>query len=514
MRFMLSGFVFRMIAPLLGVSTLLLCLGGFTTWYIHAMQLDASKLLSQSIASSDLSLTLENQLREIRTNLHEFALTNDPSYLKTANSLSTATERLLEASGSFDRMQEGRSLLEDISRQFVAFRQQFAEALAADAADQRRLIVQLDQTYVTKGLIPTAKQHREQQQARLTEVSNRNKVLADRVGLTLLFLVTCVATGGLVFGIAAARSVHRSIVELNIPVHAAAGSLNEVVGPLKIRSDSSLEEIRGTLDQMAARVGETVDRLQQSQNKILRAEQMTAIGQLAAGLAHEIRNPLTAMRSLIQLARQQGGAVALDDRDLEVLDLETTRLNDLVQSFLDFARPPKLSRELIDVVQVIHRTVKLIKIRAERQNIAISMIDPPDPIWINADPQQLQQVALNLLMNAMDAQPAGGSVQIVVRPIEQSSPGQSAEICMIDHGPGIAAEIADSIFDPFFSTKDTGTGIGLAVCSRIIKDHGGTIAVSNSASGGAVFIIRLPFSGSDSLDSQSPDDPPRVKGRR
>jgi len=136
----------------------------------------------------------------------------------------------------------------------------------------------------------------------------KQSVIADRVSLTLLLLVTCGAIGGLMAGVALARSVTRSIVELNIPVHAATGALNEVVGPLKFSSNGNLVAIRESLDEMANRVGETVQRLQVSQQRIMRSEQMTAIGQLVAGLAHEIRNPLTAVRSLVQMARQSGGS--------------------------------------------------------------------------------------------------------------------------------------------------------------------------------------------------------------
>jgi signal transduction histidine kinase len=220
---------------------------------------------------------------------------------------------------------------------------------------------------------------------------------------------------------------------------------------------------------------------------------MTAIGQLAAGLAHEIRNPLTAMRSLVQMARQSGGVSALDDQDIEILGVEIERLNELVQTFLDFARPPKLCRKVVDLAAVIQRTVQLTQSRIDRQGISLKL-DLPDPsIELSADPQQLQQVMLNLVINAVESQPTGGQIEIRLRESRSADMSREVEIQVADRGTGIPTSILDRIFDPFFSTKDAGTGIGLAICQRIIEDHCGTIIPQNRTHGGAILTVRLPL---------------------
>ncbi len=490
---MFSGLVFRMTAPLLAVSILLLILGAFTAWWVHSMQQQAVDLNSQSIAISNASHTIENKLLELQTDLNAYVVNRDLSTLKQARIAAEDVKGALAKSEELASMDDSESLLPKIRQQYAHFDSVF-QSLNAHATDGtiQPDSIELAKTIIEKDLLPTAKSQSERQQLRLAERSHTSQVVADRVSLTLLLLVTCGAIGGLIAGIAVARSVNRSIFELNIPVHAATGALNEVVGPLKFTSNGNLAAIRESLDEMANRVGETVQQLQISQQRVLRSEQMTAIGQLAAGLAHEIRNPLTAMRSLVQMAREQGGASALEDQDIEILGVEIERLNELVQTFLDFARPPKLARKVVDVATVIQRTVQLTQTRIDRQGISLSLDLPEGKVELSADPQQLQQVMLNLVINAVESQPTGGQIEIRLRTLPATAPTREVEIQVSDRGSGIPPEILDRIFDPFFSTKEAGTGIGLAICQRIIEDHNGTIVPQNRPQGGSTFTVRLP----------------------
>ncbi len=501
---MSTRFVFRVTAPLLGVSLLLLFLGAFTAWYVHSMQQQSTDLISKSIKTSNDSQSLENELRQLRTNLNEFVITADPKYLEDAKQDLMKVEELLNPAEDSNYLDGSQPKLVDIRREFTAFTKQFHLVVDPTTKEQQQAVLRLVQTAISKELIPRATHYRVAQQDKLEEMSQRSQWIADRVSLTLLLLVTFGAVGGLIAGIAVARKVHQSIIELNIPVHAASGMLNEVVGPLKISTKGNLATIRESLDEMANRVGLTVQRLQDSQKQILRAEQLTALSQMAAGLAHEIRNPLTAMRSIVQMARQQGGGSALDDRDIEVLGIEIERLNELVQTFLDFARPPMLSRGRVNVSEIIQRTIQLTKQRAERQEIQIEFDPSTSEISIQADPQQLQQVLLNLVLNAIDAQPNGGRIAIRTESTRSSQKNSFFTVLVCDDGPGIPLELMDRIFDPFFSTKDSGTGIGLAICRRIVEDHGGILTAENQLLGGAMFTVQLPSNDGTPIRSTSP----------
>jgi signal transduction histidine kinase len=235
-------------------------------------------------------------------------------------------------------------------------------------------------------------------------------------------------------------------------------------------------------------------------------------------------------------------AHGLTDRDLAVLEAETARLERSIQTFLDFARPLTLEKWSGDVRQAIEQTLELVRARADGQCVQIDYDLMGRPLTIEADHEQLRQLFLNLLCNALDTLPQGGSIRISAAE-SAPGPGQSDEppgrvekgenphfreapsgpfgqagtvpsfrpedstswiaITIADSGPGVPEELGDRIFEPYVSTKDTGIGLGLAICRRIAHSHGGEIIASNAPEGGAVFTVRLPRSYSAEAEKKS-----------
>ena len=248
------------------------------------------------------------------------------------------------------------------------------------------------------------------------------------------------------------------------------------------------------LQRIAREIGTLVERLQHSQREVLRGAQLAAVGQLAAGLAHEQRNPLMAMKILVQSARSGPAPQGLSGRDLEVLEEEITRLEGSIRTVLDFARPSDPEKAPVDARGVVEQTVCLIAARAQRQGVRLGCELPARPLVLEADPGQLRQVLLNLLVNALDVVPLGGSVRVgadgpAPRP---GRPGRWLALWVADTGPGLPADVGDRIFDPFVTSKETGTGLGLSICRRIVEAHGGEIGAANGPGGGAVFTVHLP----------------------
>ena len=225
----------------------------------------------------------------------------------------------------------------------------------------------------------------------------------------------------------------------------------------------------------------------QRDRDMLRAEQLAALGQVAAGVAHELRNPLTSIKGLVQVNRRELEARGLPAEDLGIIEQEIRRMERTLQTFLDFARPPHPQRRLLELEPIAERVFALIGGRAEKQQVTLRFLQPASAICVEADEDQIQQLLLNLVLNALDAMPHGGSLEVALR---LPRDGQ-VELQVRDSGPGIAPHLLPKVFDPFVSSKETGLGLGLAVSRRVAEGHGGQLAAFNRQEGGACFVLTL-----------------------
>ena len=217
-------------------------------------------------------------------------------------------------------------------------------------------------------------------------------------------------------------------------------------------------------------------------------DRLAAVGELATGLAHEIRNPVAAIRGSVEELRANVGSPKMVQRLAAIAIRESDHLNDIVSGFLDFARNPCLRREEFDLRKVLDETTE-----ALRQDVAsgsghtIRKIWPDEPCLTSGSPSQIKQVFVNLAKNAVEAMEGPGTLTIAITPY----PG-SFEIRFDDEGPGIPPDKITRIFEPFYTDKERGVGMGLAVCSRIVTAHDGTIRAAAREQGGASMIVRLP----------------------
>jgi len=236
-------------------------------------------------------------------------------------------------------------------------------------------------------------------------------------------------------------------------------------------------------------VGTDVTEEKSQQEHARRTERLAAVGSLAAGLAHEIRNPLNGAQLHVTFIQRGLRRLGIQDEDtieaLEVVRQEITRLGGLVQEFLDFARPKALQREPTSLTEICTRVLQLSAPGAEAAQVTLRHDLPATDVVAPVDPGKIEQVLLNLLQNAIEASSHGARVTLTLRRLPRW-----AKLAVEDQGPGLTSKDAP-IFDPFFSTKPQGTGLGLAIAHRIVTDHGGFIMV-DSHPGHTVFEVRLP----------------------
>jgi signal transduction histidine kinase len=498
-----------MVMPIIAVSTLPLVVGILAAWRVHSSQKHASDSLARNVVGIRAGEELAIGIRDVRTQLNHFLATGNHEYLDAVPSIRQAMDPWLSEAERVAVTEREREL---VGRMKAGYRYFFRELdrLTKQSPPPEEFAAQvraLNNGPLTQEILEPAQQYLDETEIELTQSNADNERMADQVVLGLLLLGICGTASGLVAGFGIARGVSRSIVRLSVPIRDAAGKLNEVVGPLTVSAGADLEEMEQTLHKMAGQIGDVVARLQESRREVLRAEQLAAVGQMAAGIAHEVRNPLMAIKILIQAAGERSPVAVLDGRDLTVLEEEITRLERSIQTFLDFARPPQLEKRTFAISDLVTQIVALVSGRAKRQGVQIETDLPPEgSIVIHADMGQVRQVLLNLLLNALDATPEGGMIEIRVR--IDTDPSLQLAIAVADTGPGLPAELGPKIFEPFVSTKVTGIGLGLSICKRILEAHEGEIVAANRPEGGAVFTVFLPLAMPQSRQQSAFSDQP------
>jgi two-component system sensor histidine kinase HydH len=221
--------------------------------------------------------------------------------------------------------------------------------------------------------------------------------------------------------------------------------------------------------------------------QILQAEKMAAIGELAAGIAHEIRNPLGIITGSAETIQKHEPRKIREEMTRYILE-ESRRINGLITDLLDFAKPKEPQLVHCDLREVIEKTLLLLSPQAHTLGIEIKKEIPPEPVRVSIDPEQMRQALTNLGVNALEAMPHGGALTVTLK----ENAGDRVLVQFRDTGKGVPKEMQSKVFDPFFTTKEGGTGLGLSIAHRIVAQHGGGILVDGSDQGGSTFTINLP----------------------
>ncbi|HVO36212.1 MAG TPA: ATP-binding protein [Gemmatimonadales bacterium] len=276
-------------------------------------------------------------------------------------------------------------------------------------------------------------------------------------------------------------------------------------------------------DHLAESVNQMTERLLDAQGALVRAEKLASVGRLAAGVAHEVGNPLAAVANYVELLRRRG----VEPEIVAAIEREAGRIDIIVRSLLDYARPRDARRERVDLASVASRAVDLLRSQGVLRPVSVEVAPATGLPPVLGDAAALEQVFVNLLLNAVDAAGEGGRIAVVAavarlgepeaerrssdqpegvptvprlsrrsrRHLEGTADGSLAvQVVVADSGGGVPEELRDRIFDPFFTTKPPGkgTGLGLAIVQRIVQDHGGRVDVFAAREGGAAFAVTLP----------------------
>lgn len=323
---------------------------------------------------------------------------------------------------------------------------------------------------------------------RMALTSARSKEQTRWAGRGLLVVGLIGPLAGLVGGYAIARGLSRRVARLSVRVRAVQAHLDQDVGAMTLEAPQSLTDLDSQLERVVERVRAVCQRLHEQERDLLRAEQLAAVGHLAAGVAHEVRNPLTGIKMLVESAVRPTDPTPLTAADLELIRDEIGRLERTVQGLLDYAKPASPARLPQDVRAAAARAAEIVAARAGRSGVTVEVDMGAEPLIARIDSDQFASLFTNLLINALDATPPGGRVRVE----GGTTPDRQLRVTVSDSGPGIPTELAGSLFTPFATTKPAGTGLGLAVARRVAVDHGGTLTAADRPGGGACFTVTVP----------------------
>ena len=337
------------------------------------------------------------------------------------------------------------------------------------------------------------------------ETRDRWKVITYTTRFTILIIGPM---AGIALGWWISRRMHQSISQINIILKGADAELDQNLAKLRLSGREDLADLRERVQKFVERMMQVNSELETARRETLRTERLAAVGELAAGVAHELRNPLTSVKLLLQNAAQKPGQTSLTDEESCVVLDEIVRMENTIQALLDFSRPPSPHRQRHDLRETLQRGLNLVHGRAKQQQVQIEASVSDRSLIVDGDPEQLHQVFVNLLINGIEAH-AGGVLQVQA---EQSSPGETIRVRLRDHGPGIPEHVLLHLFEPFVSTKLGGTGLGLAISRRIVSLHGGSLTAENHPDGGAVITLELPAIGHNAVSPDVPHQTPVSAG--
>jgi signal transduction histidine kinase len=260
-------------------------------------------------------------------------------------------------------------------------------------------------------------------------------------------------------------------------------------------------------DESGRRVGlvvlvKDVSRIVALEKELRKRDRLVTAGTVAAGVAHEIRNPLSAIELNLRLVRDEVATALPGNSDMEeyfdVLFAETRRLNRITSNFLQLSRPEPITKVRVPIQEPVRQVLRLLESEAAGKGVSFSVELPVAGAEILGDATKLEQVCLNMLINSMQAMPHGGMIRVSCN-LTRSETGSYVDLVIADQGVGVPKENLQRLFDPYFTTRPDGTGLGLAIADRIVSDHGGTILVESIPGEGTSMTVRLPLAGAPGM---------------
>jgi two-component system sensor histidine kinase HydH len=480
----------QVVLPVIIVGLSWLTMSIATSCYVLWLDASYQRMFDENVASATAAGVLQEKIWQFHAELiTEWDRTANWSG-RVANFEKELATQLMALNASVTTAEE-RTLAESLNRQIQRYRDALGALLRPETRPSDHDLAARQAQLFTIAVEASRRSDRLRQindelsqTATARRIRVRNIVLGGRSVASIL-----VSALGIAFGWWTANRLKKSVTQIQVTLHDPSARAPGDLGTVKVHGGDELASIRQQVELVVDRLRRTGEELRSAQDEVLRSERLAAIGGLAAGVAHELRNPLTSVKLLLQHAASRGGdAIVAAPRVALILD-EIDRMEGTIQGLLDFSRPAQPQRKLHDLRMTIERAMHLVEGRAEKQQVETELSLGLEPLWVNGDPQQLHQVFVNLLINGIEAMPDGGTLAVSLVGEPETN---EVIVEIVDTGDGIPADLLPRLFEPFATGKERGTGLGLAVSRRILEEHSGAISVRPGTPSGTIFQVTLP----------------------
>jgi signal transduction histidine kinase len=460
--------------------------GGLVTlWHNESMDSLLSSLIDKNVASYQAAEELETALLQQKGFLTYYFLDGDPQWLQEIQKYNLAFIKWMGKARQSAYTEPMREIINQIEAEYQKYLVARDRVIGLYREGQRQAGAQLHwqvrQQYLD--ILNLCRRYKLIQETIISRVRTESRARARFINTFALVVVPLVALLGVLLAYILIKQILRPIRRLALeaaPANPATLAPDEVKA-LSTRVHSLIED-----------VDQAHSELTRSQEHLLQSGKWAMVGKLAAGVAHSIRNPLTSVNMRLFSLKRSLAMSASQEEDFQVISEEIRHIDTIVRNFLEFSRPPKLTMQRLSPSDVVDMALVLLRYRLESYGVEVKLVRAERLPEIWADPDQLKEVLVNLILNACEVMAEGGAITIREDTEADMALGPMVIIRVSDTGPGIPESIRDKVFQPFFSTKEEGTGLGLSIATRIIEDHGGRLELKAGQDKGATFIITLP----------------------
>ncbi len=456
-----------------------------TVWYTFRMEEILVSITEKHLQTFQTAESLETALVNQKGFVSYFFLDGDPEWLRQLGEYRQIFKEKLNAARHLADTGIQLEVIDRIDHEYSAYVSAKDRVIAyyKDGDKENGFKLHKEVRYLFFTILDLCEQYKEMQIDRIHKATEDGHAQAGK----MRYMSVLVSIFVVIMAITLIFFFIQHILE---PLRKLAGEASRM-GPTAA-PQNEIKSLSHSVRDLIEDVDQTHTELQKSRETLLQAEKMALVGKLAAGMAHSIRNPFTSVKMrMFSLGRTLKLTETQKD-DLDVISQEIRHIDTIVQNFLEFSRPPKLKMQQVSPSVIVDLVIQLLEHRLISYEVRIEVIRKRPLPSIPADPEQLKEVLVNLVVNACEAMKKGGQIVISEEETIERPTGRMVVIRVSDNGPGIPGPLVDKVLQPFFTTKEEGTGLGLSIASRIIEEHGGRLNLTSTEGMGTTFTITLP----------------------